>query len=77
MRLATAEPLIVTERGTPVVAVIPADEMDLEAWALGTNPTFMDINERSRARYRAEGGISLEEIKRRLEMDPGPEQNLR
>jgi hypothetical protein len=39
---------------------------DVEAMSLGDNPGFMAIIERSRERYRKEGGIPLEEVRRRL-----------
>lgn len=39
---------------------------DEETARLCASPKFRDIIERSRARYRAEGGISSEEIRRRL-----------
>jgi hypothetical protein len=40
-----------------------------EMVALSTNPQFMALIERSRARHRAEGGISSEEMRRRLGLE--------
>jgi hypothetical protein len=54
---------VLTRKGKPVAAVLPIDS---EAVVLGSNPGFLDLIEDSRARYRAEGGISLEEMKRKL-----------
>lgn len=44
-------------------------EDDEETIAVAKNPKFLEILERSRARYEAEGGISLEEMQRRLGLD--------
>ncbi|MCL5962423.1 MAG: type II toxin-antitoxin system prevent-host-death family antitoxin [Chloroflexi bacterium] len=60
------QPLVVTSSGRPVVVVIPiADEDDLESFLLGKNKKFLEIIERSRARYAKEGGLSEEEVRRR------------
>jgi prevent-host-death family protein len=60
-------PLVVTSRGQPVAALVPIENTDLETVALSTNPEFLDLIERSRARVRAEGGIPREEMCRRFE----------
>jgi antitoxin (DNA-binding transcriptional repressor) of toxin-antitoxin stability system len=59
-------PVIVTDQGQPVAALVPIENADLETVALSTNRQFIELIERSRARVRAEGGISSEEIRRRL-----------
>lgn len=59
-------PVIVTSQGRPVAALVPIENADLETVALGTNRQFLDLIERSRTRFRAEGGISSEEMRRRL-----------
>jgi len=59
-------PVVVTVQGKPVAVLIPIDNADLETVALSTHPRFMELIERSRARLRAEGGISSEEMRRRL-----------
>ena len=56
--------LIVTEQGQPVAALVPIENVDLETVGLSTNPKFIELIERSRARVRAEGGISAEEMRR-------------
>ena len=43
---------------------------DLESFALSTNPRFLAMIERSRARMESEGGISTEEMRRRLGLKP-------
>ncbi len=60
-------PVVVTDHGQPVAALVPIENVDLETVSLSTNPQFLDLIERSRARVRAEGGISSDEIRRRLE----------
>jgi len=64
--LAEAEPLILTRQEGTALAVFLLDESDVEVWKLGESSTFMQIIERSRARYREEGGIPLNEVRRRL-----------
>jgi len=60
------EPVIVTSKGKPIAALVSIENVDLETVSLSTNPKFLELIERSRARQRAEGGISSEEIRRRL-----------
>ncbi|NER05905.1 MAG: hypothetical protein F6K17_26615 [Okeania sp. SIO3C4] len=64
------EPLVVTDGGRPVLALVPLDEnMDLETLSLSFNEEFIRIIERSRARQEAEGGIPIEEVRRQLGLD--------
>lgn len=60
------ETVVVTRRGKPLVAVVPVSKADLESLSLATNPDFLALLERSRARYRREGGISHAEVRTRL-----------
>jgi len=60
-------PVVVTDHGQPVAALVPLENADLETVALSTNRQFIDLIERSRARLRAEGGLSSEEMRRRFE----------
>jgi prevent-host-death family protein len=60
------EPVIVTDNGMPVAALIALENTDLETISLSTNSEFLALIERSRARQEAEGGISSEEIRRRF-----------
>jgi antitoxin (DNA-binding transcriptional repressor) of toxin-antitoxin stability system len=60
-------PVIVTDQGKPVAALVSNANTDLETAALSTNPKFMELIERSRARVRDEGGISSEEMRRRFD----------
>ena len=59
-------PVVITSQGQPVAALVPIENADLETVALSTNRQFLDLIERSRTRVRAEGGISSEELRRRL-----------
>jgi len=60
------EPVIVTQHGRPIAALMPIENADRETVALSTNPQFLALIERSRRRHETEGGISTEEMRRRL-----------
>lgn len=61
------EPVYVTRRGRPVMAVVPLTENDdWESVRLSTHPKFLAIIERSRASHRPGTGISTTEMRRRL-----------
>ena len=42
------------------------ENADLETVSLSTNPAFLALIERSRARHQAEGGLSSTEVRQRL-----------
>jgi prevent-host-death family protein len=63
---AATDPIIVTDGGTPVAALVPIENTDLETATLATNPAFLALLERSRSRLRDEGAVSMEEMKRRF-----------
>ena len=67
---AAKEPLVFTRNGKPVVALVSVEDDDWEDTSLSMNPKFIAIIERSRARQRAEGGISPAEMRRRLSRSP-------
>ncbi len=60
------EPVVVTVNGKPIAALVAIENADLETVSLSTNPAFLALIERSRARHRAEGGLSADEVRRRL-----------
>ena len=62
------EPVILMTDGKPVAVLLSVEDVDLETLSLATNPQFLAIIERSRARLRTEGGISTEEMRRRLSL---------
>jgi PHD/YefM family antitoxin component YafN of YafNO toxin-antitoxin module len=59
-------PVVVTDQGKPVAVLVSVENVDLESLALSTNRQFIELIERSRARVRAEGGVSGEEMRRRV-----------
>jgi len=59
-------PVIITNQGQPIAALVPIENADMETVALSTNSQFMELIERSRARVQAEGGISSEEMRKRF-----------
>jgi PHD/YefM family antitoxin component YafN of YafNO toxin-antitoxin module len=65
-RQAKSEPVLLTEQGSPVAALLSLENVDQESLSLSTNPQFMEIIEESRARLATEGGISSDEMRRRL-----------
>ena len=60
------EPMIITVRGKPVAALVSVENADMETITLSVHPQFVALIERSRARQRAEGGISSEDMRHRL-----------
>lgn len=60
-------PVVLTERGKPVAALVSLENVDLETVSLSTNPHFMELIGRSRRRVRSEGGVSSAEMRRRFE----------
>ena len=60
-------PLIVFKKGKPLAALISVENADWETVSLSTNKKFMAMIEKSRRRLKKEGGLSPEEMRRRLE----------
>jgi prevent-host-death family protein len=61
------EPVIITKEGRPVAALVSLPNADIETVSLSNNPKFIALIKRSRLRQKAEGGVSTEEMRRRLE----------
>jgi prevent-host-death family protein len=61
-----SEPLVITDHGTPKAVILSLSDVDLETVALGTNPGFLALIERSRARARAEGALTAAEMRNRV-----------
>ena len=70
------EPLVVTRNGKPLAALVPVEESDLESLSLGTNPVFLELLERSRARLRTHGGMSATEMRKRLGLSRKPKTKV-
>ncbi len=65
-RKTAKETWVLTRRGKPVAAVVPIRRgLDFETFSLSHNPDFIDLINRSWAGYKAAGGISIEELKRK------------
>lgn len=58
--------VVLTVDGKPVAALIAVEDTDLETATLSTHPQFLELIDRSRTRQKAEGGVSAEEMRRRL-----------
>ena len=65
-KMAHEAPILLTSAGKPYVVMTRATDADIEDLAVGSSPAFRAIMERSEARYRAEGGLSTEEVRSRL-----------
>jgi len=60
-------PVVVTRNGRPVAMIVAIkDEDDLDGLLLVHNPRFVQLLEEARQRVHVSGGISLEELRRRL-----------
>ena len=66
------EPVIVTRRGKPVMALVSIENADLETVSLSTDPRFLALIERSQALYKPGEGIPLSEIRRKYLREPKP-----
>ena len=63
---ARKEPLLLTVKGKPFLALSLVAGTDLENLAVSAHPRFLAIIERSTARHAVEGGLSTEQMRRRL-----------
>jgi PHD/YefM family antitoxin component YafN of YafNO toxin-antitoxin module len=61
------KPVIITQKGKPLAALISLINADMETVSLSNSPKFIALIERSRLRQKKEGGISIQEMRRRLE----------
>ena len=59
-------PIIVTDHGQPIAALLSVPNADLETISLSTNPAFVSLISRSRVRQEEQGGVSSEEMRRRV-----------
>jgi hypothetical protein len=63
-----AEPLLLTEGGHAVAALLPIDDEGLESLVLSLNPRLQAIIEQARAESREGCGITADEARRVLGM---------
>src|SRR5258708_10739651 len=60
------DPVALTDGGVRIAVLLSVKGADLETVSLSFNPKFQDILEQSRRSYWQEGGISSDEMRRRL-----------
>jgi antitoxin (DNA-binding transcriptional repressor) of toxin-antitoxin stability system len=77
VRKLEGEPLVVTEDGVPIAALVAIDELDLESLALGSHPRFMAILDEARAQCRQGLGLSLEGVMLELGLDADTRAGLK
>ena len=58
--------VVVTRDGKPIAALVAITNADDETVGLSTHPQFIALIERSRSRHNSEGGVSRDEMRRRL-----------
>jgi antitoxin (DNA-binding transcriptional repressor) of toxin-antitoxin stability system len=64
------EPIIVTQNGHTVAAIVPVDDQDVESLLLSVNAQFQAILERSQDRLDTEGGIASADVRKLLDLPP-------
>ncbi len=62
----TEDPVIITNNGQPIAALVTLENVDIETISLSSNPKFLELIERSRSQRRSEGGVSSTEMRHRL-----------
>ena len=50
------------------MALVDLEEVDFETISLSINPVFIELIQHSRKRHEQEGGISSEEMRKRLNL---------
>lgn len=69
-RKALKEPVVVTRQGKPVAVLRSLTEDEWEDFVVSTDPGFVALIERSRARYKAGTGIPLADVMRKYGVKP-------
>jgi hypothetical protein len=59
-------PIVITDHGRPIAALLSVPNADLETVSLSGNQKFLSLISRSRIRHEEEGGISSNEMRHRL-----------
>jgi antitoxin (DNA-binding transcriptional repressor) of toxin-antitoxin stability system len=60
------EPLVLTEGGHAVAALLPVDDADVESLTLSQSPKFQALIEQAREEYRSGSSLSADEARREL-----------
>ena len=66
VRPGSHEPVILTQNGQTIAAILPADEQDVKSSLLSINPQFQAVLDRSQRRLQSEGGLSSAAVRLRL-----------
>ena len=69
-RKARKEPVVVTRHGKPVAMLRSLTEDEWEDFVVSTDPRFIAMIERSRARYKPGTGIPLADVMRKYGIKP-------
>lgn len=62
--------VVVLKAGKPVAAVIPMSEAEWEDYVVSHHPPLVESTRRAKERFKARGGSSLEDVRRRLSHAP-------
>jgi prevent-host-death family protein len=69
-RRARKGPVVVTRHGKPVALLRLLTEDEWEDFAVGSDPRFIAMIERSRARHKPGTGVPLAEVMRKYDVKP-------
>ena len=69
-RKARRGPVVVTRGGKPVALLRTLTDEEWEDFVVSMHPKFLSVLARSRASYKAQGGIPLAEVERRFGLTP-------
>ena len=68
------EPLVLTEGGHAIAALLPVDDGDVESLTLSLRPKFQAMIDRARGECRSGASLSAEEVRRELGLAGRPEE---
>lgn len=71
----TEEPVIITSNGQSIAALVTLENVDMETISLSTNPKFIELIERSRAKRSSESRVSSTQMRRRLGLSKSNNSN--
>lgn len=75
-RQARRHTVVVTRRGKPLAAVVPLDPDAWEDFVVSQDPRFIAIIKRAEERYKAEGGITMGDIRRKYGLPAKPARRI-
>jgi antitoxin (DNA-binding transcriptional repressor) of toxin-antitoxin stability system len=68
-----AGPVVLTQDGHAVAALVPIDDEDAESLALSLSPRFQAVIEQARAEFREGQSLTADEVRRSLGVSPKAE----